>query len=206
VSTEPASRSETLRLFVAIELPDDVKRGLGMAIESLRSALGSDALRWVRPEGMHVTLQFLGATPEHRVGKIVATLDAAARGVSAFLLSVGSVGSFGGRQRMRVIWLGLSGGKEPLQELAARLHDALAPLGFAADRAPFRAHLTLARVREDAPPAERQRLHDLLAQLPTPDVPAFRVGHISLMQSTLSKGGAIYRTIASFPLMTMTDD
>ncbi|MDP9235870.1 MAG: RNA 2',3'-cyclic phosphodiesterase [Chloroflexota bacterium] len=200
----PAEEASPLRLFVAIDLPDDVKQALGAAIESLRTALQSDALRWVRPDGIHLTLQFLGATSQARVPDIAFALEAAVRGVPAFGLAAGTLGSFGGRQRLRVIWLGLSGDEPAAAHLAARVHSALQPLGFAPDREPFRPHLTLASVRDDASREERQRLYDMLRRTSPPVPPPFRVERISLMQSTLARGGAVYQTLARFSLAAVT--
>jgi RNA 2',3'-cyclic 3'-phosphodiesterase len=196
----PAQQARTARLFVAIELPEHAKQGLGTTIELLRLALHSDAPRWVRPEGIHLTLQFLGATPQARVPEIMGALEAAVCGVPPFRLAAGTLGSFGGRQRMRVIWLGLSGDEPAVAHLAARVHRVLQPLGFAADREPFRPHLTLARVRDDASREERQRVYDMLLGTSPPELPPFRVQNISLMQSTLGRDGAVYQTVAEFAL------
>jgi RNA 2',3'-cyclic 3'-phosphodiesterase len=201
----PAEPATTLRLFVAIELPQDVKQALGTTIETLRSALHSEALRWVRPGGIHLTLQFLGAVPAARVPEITRVLEAAVGGVAPFGLAVGALGSFGRRQRMRVIWLGLSGDEPAVADLAARVHRALEPIGFPGDREPFRPHLTLARVRDDASREERASVYDLLRDQAVPALPSFSIEHVSLMQSTLSRGGAVYETLARFSLMQTSD-
>ncbi len=201
----PANRGRgddegTLRLFVAVELPDEVRGALVSTIDALRRAGAQDGLRWVRPEGVHVTLKFLGAVPLGRVLAIVDALKTGLRAAAAFDLQPAGVGSFGGRRNLRVVWVGVGGDIEALSALAARVEAALAPLGFPPEQRPFAAHLTLARVWEDAPSSGREALHALLARFEPPPYPTFHVEHVSLMQSTLKPRGAVYRALATFPL------
>ncbi len=190
----------SLRLFVAIELPDEVRRALEETMAALRPALPDGPLRWVRPEGIHVTLRFLGATPAARVDAIRAALGDAVIGVASFSLRPGGVGSFGGRRNVRVVWVGVEGDTEALAALAGRIEDAMEPLGFARERRAFNAHLTLARVRDDASPVERERIFDALAAFSAVAMPSFRAAEVSLMRSTLGPGGAKYDALARFAL------
>ena len=114
--------------------------------EGLRNA-GAPKLRWVRPEGIHLTLKFLGNVEEHRVPSIT---DALAKATEAFELTIqpSGVGGFGGR-RIRVVWVGLEGDVERLAALATRVDEACGALGFERERRPFAAHLTLARVPDE---------------------------------------------------------
>jgi 2'-5' RNA ligase len=213
-----------LRLFVAVELPDEVKQALGDAIETLRRAGAEQGIAWVRPEAIHLTLKFLGATPAARVPTIAAGLQQAVAGVAAFELQPAGLGTFHGgksphftrrfpresrHDNVRVIWVGLGPGKERLVALAGRVEAALAPLGFPAEPRPFAGHLTLARVREQADRATRERVWRALepyVSLGTmvvgrfdparvPRFPAFRVTAVSLIASTLTPGGAVHRLL-----------
>jgi RNA 2',3'-cyclic 3'-phosphodiesterase len=189
----------TLRLFVAVELPDQTKRELSRAADALRAA-GARDLRWVRPEGIHVTLKFLGATDERQVAEIERAVAEAARGVRAFDLKPEGIGSFGGRRHLRVAWAGLGGDRQALAALAARVEEAIAPLGFPTEQRAFNPHLTLARVRDETPPDERQRLHEAIASVRAPTFTPFRVERVSLMRSTLGRGGAVYDALSTHPL------
>jgi 2'-5' RNA ligase len=218
-----------LRLFVAVELPDDVRRALDDAVESLKRAGVDEGLRWVRPEGIHVTLKFLGATPREKVDAIIAGLRDAVSGVAPFELRPEGLGTFhGGRNphftrqyrrerypsNVRVLWVGVEGDTALLAELAARVEAAISPLGFPTEKRPFAAHLTLARVRDEASKETRERLSSALApfvsksgvvvgvfdEARVPKFPRLRVESLSLMQSTLQRGGAVYRALATFPL------
>jgi 2'-5' RNA ligase len=191
--------ADTLRLFVAIDIPPDVKRAIINTIDGLQRTLATPALRWVRPEGIHATLEFLGATAEERVPEIKRALAGCAETAAPFDLTPLGVGSFGGRT-LRIVWIGLGGDEGALADLAERVEEVLEPLGFPREQRAFNAHLTLARVDDDAAAAERARLHDALTRFEAPRFPSFRVAEFVLMQSILGAGGAHYRPLGKFAL------
>ena len=199
-STELAEggRSRRLRLFVACELPDEVRRALGRAQDDLRR-LDPGRLRWVRPEGIHLTLKFLGEVEETRLEEITSAL-AAAVGPFELRLRPAALGGFGGA-RLRVVWMSLEGEVEALASLAHRVEAALTPLGFPPDASgrPFAAHLTLARVPDAVPPAERRRLASLLQRHRSPPLPSMILTEVRLMRSVLGPAGSVYYRVASFP-------
>ncbi|HXF51509.1 MAG TPA: RNA 2',3'-cyclic phosphodiesterase [Dehalococcoidia bacterium] len=193
-----------LRLFVAIELPDDVREALGRVQEDLKRRIGRASrqprapVRWTRPEGIHVTLKFLGATPPSRVGPLIDALRAA---VPPFRLSLqpDGVGNFGGKNNLRTLWVGLEGDVAALAELAGAVDRAVRPLGYAPETRPFRAHLTLARLADRVDRVERAALHAAVMSYAPPALPPFVADRVSLMKSTLAPGGSIYERLASFP-------
>ena len=190
-----------LRLFVAVDIPHGIKRPIIATIDGLQRALATPALRWVRPEGIHATLEFLGATPDDRVPEIKRALAACAETIAPFDLTPLGVGSFGGRN-VRVIWIGLGGDEGALADLADAVEATLEPLGLPREQRDFNAHLTLARVRDDATPADRARLHDALTRFDAPHFQPFRVTEFVLMQSILGHAGAPahYRPLGKFLL------
>lgn len=187
---------EQLRLFVALELPDEVRQAIGQVQDGLRRA-GAGHLRWVRPEGIHITLKFLGETDAALVEAIVSALEAAIEPFELRLRLAG-LGGFGGA-RLRVVWVGLEGDLQPLSALAERVEAALAPLGFPRERRPFSPHLTLARVPDAASPAERRELAGLIQRYTPPPLPAMILKEVRLMRSVLRPDGAVYQQVASFP-------
>jgi 2'-5' RNA ligase len=191
-----ADESKGLRLFVALELPEDVRQVLGDVQELLRNA-GAARLRWVRPEGIHLTLKFLGNVAEHRVATVE---NALAGAIEPFELELqpSGVGGFGGR-RLRVVWIGLDGHMERLAAFATRIDEALGNVGFERERRPFAAHLTLARVPDEVSGDERARLDGLIKAFEAPLVPSMQFHEVSLMRSILGPGGARYERLASFP-------
>lgn len=191
--------AQPLRLFVACRLTDDVREALSRAQDDLRRQVHG-RLRWVRPEGIHVTLKFLGDVGEERVEAIRATLAAA---IDPFELRVrpATIGTFGGN-RVRVVWVGLEGETEGLAALAVRVEQALAPLGFPRERRPFAAHLTLARVPDRASAEERKQLSAAIKDFRPPAFPSMIMTEVKLIRSVLGQGGSDYYEMASFPLQT----
>jgi 2'-5' RNA ligase len=184
-------KESSLRLFVACELPPEALEALAQLQSKLREQ-GGGRLRWVRPEGIHLTLKFLGeVSPEKAAERIVEpfTLD----------LRFDRLGSFGGRMRLRVLWVGLAGDVEELAAIAETVESALGPLGFPREARPFAPHLTLARVPDDMGVEARSRLSDLVAAYKLPPLPSMSISEVSLMQSFLSPAGARYEQRAAFP-------
>jgi 2'-5' RNA ligase len=192
----PDERPQQLRLFVACELPDETKAAFADVQGDLKR-LGADRLRWVRPEGIHVTLKFLGGVDAVQVDAIRSALAPA---IEPFELRLQpeAVGGFGGA-RLRVVWLGLGGEVDGLAALAGRVERALEPLGFPTERRPFAAHLTLARVPDQASVDERRRLAALIERYEAPSMPPVTLTHVALMQSRLQAGGSVYTRLAAFP-------
>jgi 2'-5' RNA ligase len=195
-AARPAAGPQRLRLFVACELSDEVRRALAAAQDGLRRTT-SLRLRWVRPEGIHITLKFLGEVEAVRVEEIERTLAKAIEPLEARVRPA-RLGGFGG-SRLRVVWVGLEGDVDRLVGLAARVDEALAALGFPRERRPFAAHLTLARVPDEVSLEERGELARLLEGYSIPELPSMRLTEVHLIQSILGPGGSVYQRLATFP-------
>jgi len=183
-----------MRLFVAVNLPEEVRGRLAAAQERLRAARAQ--VSWVRPDNMHLTLKFLGETAPDRLDSIRAALAEVARRSLPFEAALGGVGSFGGRVP-RVVWAGVTDGATRLAELAGRVDGALAGIGFPRESRPFAPHLTLGRVR--AP----ERAVVLAAALRAEGQGAFgrfRPEAFCLMESRLDPQGSIYTVVDRFTL------
>jgi 2'-5' RNA ligase len=193
-----------LRVFIAVELPQDVQGVLKETQERLSRQMGqhADALRWAKPEGLHLTLQFLGNVSLRFVALVKGALDKACVGATPFTLSTGEPGVFPNERRPRVLWLGVQGDADALHALAASVHRQMQTLGYQPDDS-FSPHLTLARVKGHADDEVQQAIAKALAQLRTEAVPpvSFQVGAVSLMQSELRPGGSIYTRLHAFELV-----
>ena len=191
----------TIRAFVAVELPDDVLAHLGAVQRDLQKELGrvESAVRWVKPEGMHLTLQFLGDVPRAQLPDIEQALREAGAGARPAQVRTAGLGAFPNPNRARVIWIGLEGDLQPLFDVERAIGRALTPLGYRPDK-PFKPHLTLGRVREHIRPEEAAALAQVLLLAPAskrpPNSSVFTADAVSLMQSTLQPGGAEYRELA----------
>ena len=183
-----------MRLFVAAELPEAVRRRLGEAQDRLRHA--AIRARWVRPEGIHLTLRFLGEVSQERVAEIDAALRPIAAGHAPCSLEARGIGTFPDRGRPLVIWVGLEGAIERIEALARSLNRALEPLGFARETRPFRAHLTLGRFRE-APRGDWRAALQCFVQ---ESFGRFVADRFILYESRLRSDGAVYRELARFDL------
>ena len=187
---------EQVRSFIAIKLPDELKRGLTQLQAQLK--LGNQpSVKWVDPNSIHLTLKFLGNVPVDRIDNITGAMEKAAQGISPFHLEVKDLGVFPNLRRVQVVWVGISGQVERLSQLQQRIESNLAPLGFAPESRPFTPHLTLARLRDRTLPDERQRFGQLIADTRFEAVYTFTVEAISLMRSQLTREGAIYSRISS---------
>ena len=186
---------EEIRAFVAIELPDEVRRGLA----GLRKELQRDEhrfVKWVDPEAIHLTLKFLGDVPSGRVTEIARAIEVAAKAVTPFELEVSGLGVFPNLKQVRVLWVGIGGDVDRLKELQRGIDAELASLGFAGEERPFVPHLTLARVRQGTSPSERRSLGELLQSAVFEGTYATTVRTVVLMRSQLTPAGAIYSRLS----------
>jgi RNA 2',3'-cyclic 3'-phosphodiesterase len=189
----------TRRLFVALEPPDAVRRRIAALAAEVRRASGraADEVRWVPPENVHLTLQFLGAVPEPRVADVAAAVVAAAAESRSLVLAVKGAGGFPNARRPRVVWIGLESDVAALLALVASLGRRLAPLGFAPETRPFSPHLTIGRARDGSGAAG---LGGALAAAAQGDAVAWRAVDVVLFESHLSQKGPRYEVAARAPL------
>jgi RNA 2',3'-cyclic 3'-phosphodiesterase len=186
------------RLFVAVPLTDEATAAVADVVERIRATEPEGrGVRWVRLEGLHLTLRFLGPTPEGRVAELADAVEAVAQGVEPFTITIRGAGAFPPAGRPRTIWLDIRDGVEKLEEMAVRLDERLAGLGWERERRPFQAHLTLARadgVR--AGPATVAALTAAAADLAIES----RIDRLILFESITGSGRARYveRAAASF--------
>ena len=185
---------ETQRLFVAIDLPDEVKT----LLRSLQAQLGrhTRAVRWADPDGTHLTLKFLGAVQVAQIEAVTQGMHAAARGHAPLTLRTEALGGFPNGQRPRVLWLGVAGDLDALGAVKDAVEREIAPLGFPTEQRPFAPHLTLGRSHKDPRPAELAEIGRALAQTAAPAPVAFEVRELVLMRSELRPGGARYTPVA----------
>jgi 2'-5' RNA ligase len=181
-----------MRLFVALELTEAVRAALRALVARLEPA-GAD-LRWVRPDGMHLTLKFIGELPE---AKLPAIREALARVRSArpVALEFRGLGYFPNERRPRVFWVGVEA-SDNLPVLAADVEAALEPLGVPRESRPFAPHLTLGRFKS---PNRLERLQQEIARLPATEFGRVETAEFALFQSRLSPRGAEYTRLESFP-------
>ena len=189
---------EQIRSFIAIELPDELRLKLGQLKARLKSG-EQPWVKWVDPNSIHLTLKFLGNISADRTEEITEMMEEAARGISPFHLDIKELGVFPNLKRAQVAWVGVSGEVDKLKQLQQRLESNLEHLGSTPESRAFTPHLTLARLRNQASPDERQRFGQLIANTRF-EAGAIKVDAISLIRSQLTRGGAIYSRISLIKL------
>jgi 2'-5' RNA ligase len=186
------------RVFIAVQVPTAAKQELGKLIDGLALEYSRD-VRWVAPEGIHLTLKFLGNVEASRISSVIESMGAAAKGTGPFRLQVSGLGTFPNAARPRVLWAGVTGDLEPLLELQQRVENAMAGLGFAKDRQCFNPHLTLGRVRDRVSPANRQGIGAAFSGQGLASPEPWLVEEVFLVQSRLGPQRATYSDLAARP-------
>ena len=172
----------THRMFVAVVPPDDVVEGLEEFLEPRRE---SGDFRWTVPETWHVTLAFLAAVPDASLEDLEERLDRAARRRTPVTLRVGGGGAFPDVARARLLYAGVHGEQDDLEELrrlSTGVRAAAGRAGVPADGARFRPHVTLARTRRPTDVVRWARLLDTWTSR------SFDVGEVELVESFLGEG------------------
>ena len=187
---------DTIRSFIAIELPDEVKETIALIIKRLRPAQHR-YVKWVAPEGIHMTIKFLGNISSDQIPQITGIMKTAAAKAPPLDLKLGGLGMFPNDQRPRVIWVALEGNTEPLAAMQREIEKALVPLGFAPENRAFTPHLTLGRVRDNTSPQERKEIAIVVKEKKIDYNASFTLRELSHMKSTLTPTGAIYNRLDS---------
>jgi 2'-5' RNA ligase len=179
-------------LFLAIELDDSVKKSLQKMAGELRRF--DSVVRWTKLEQMHLTLKFLGETPDAGATDVC---DAAAQMAAAcepFDWTIDACGCFPPRGKVRIVWVGSGSGAESLCRIAAECEDAYEELGFARESRSFSPHVTLGRVRFDKTGG---RLRDAVDGLEASSV-SQPVSALTVFQSVLKPTGAVYNVLGKY--------
>lgn len=184
-----------MRTFIAIDLEEEIKKKLCFFLLELKRV--SQNIKWVKEEGMHLTLKFLGEVKEEKTTEIEAALRTMTQDYRPFPLRLHGTGTFPpGKKIPRVIWVGVEENRTILSYQAS-LESELEKLGFAKEKRPFHPHLTLGRVKVPS------HLGGLISQLERERETRFGemiVHNITLFQSILKPTGAEYRALSEFIL------
>jgi 2'-5' RNA ligase len=183
-----------VRLFVALDVPDQVRHAITELIAKLQPK--SRAARWIKAENLHVTLKFIGHVPDEKLTPIQAALSSI-RAAQPVELNFRGMGFFPNEHRPRAFWCGIAASPN-LAELAADIGRALVPLGIEAETRPFTPHLTLARFKSDE--GVRDVVH-AATDMKSTDFGAATETNFHLYESLLKSTGAQYNRVASFPFV-----
>jgi len=192
-----------IRAFIAVELPEDLKKELNEMDAQLKKT-SPPVVKWVDPNSIHITLKFLGEISEDNIEELMLAIEESAQGTLPFQLEVRGLGAFPNLERPQVLWAGVKGELEKIIQLQKSIESNTEQLGFPRESRVFSPHLTLGRVRDEARPKERQRLGKLLTDTTFTALHNIDVDAVNLMKSQLTPGGAVYSCIGSVKLKCCT--
>lgn len=185
-----------MRLFIAIDLPQEIKDFLAGLQTRLKKS-GAD-IKWVSPKNIHLTLKFLGEIDDtHLVDKINSVLENIASNKPPFRISFNSIGAFPSLKSARIIWVGVNKGQDTIKEISEDFENKLQDLGIAKEDRPFSSHITIGRTRSSL---NREKLIKGIDELSTEifdkkNPVEFTVTAITLFKSTLTAKGPIYEVV-----------
>ncbi len=182
------------RLFLGIELPDTVRQAAVRIRDRIRPYI--EKARWVLPENYHLTVKFLGNTPDDRVQTIHTTMTSICSRYHTFELELKGLGAFPDWRRPRVLWIGVER-VSTLWDLATEVESAMTELGYPAENRPYAPHLTLARVKYTRRPVLEKMLEREKAVFEQ-RIGTFTVAYITLFESRLHPSGAVYSVIERY--------
>lgn len=192
---------EILRTFIAIELDEPLRLAIGRVQTKFKRQAPTGSVKWVAPDGIHLTLKFLGETPASRVPAIAAALRTACAGFQPFEFSVEGRGCFPNFRRPRVVWVAVRDRGQMLAHLQAAIEQHVAPLGWPAEARGFSPHLTLGRVAPYADATAQAAVGQMVERAVVEQIGDQRVTAVSLIRSDLQPAGAIYTPLVHVALI-----
>ncbi len=179
---------DTKRLFIAIEIPKNIKNALE-AIENSLKETSCDA-RWANPDNIHLTLKFLGTVEIKNIGPIAQAMISALNPFKTMLVTLNKLDGFPSLNSARILWIGINDQNKKIEKLFLALEDAISPFGFKDEGKKFQAHLTLARIRSAKNKLNLIEKIKEINQKLKPQI--FTIDRITLFESRLTPHGPVY--------------
>lgn len=191
--------SDSIRAFLAFELPDEAKKDLAGLLHQVANAR-INGLRSVKPNNVHITLKFLGNVEADQIASITGAVAQVSKGIRPFVVKMGGVGVYPSSKNARVLWVGLDGDVNALRDVQSRIDGGLERVGVERESRRFSPHLTIARIRDRTSPTDRLRATEALFSAEFNPGPSFQVETVSLIRSDLLPEGPNYTPLAHIPL------
>ena len=193
------SGGKKVRSFIAIPVSDAGIRALVEAVRGLEPEIGRH-VRWVRPEGIHLTLKFMGDIQITTAEKILEILPTVTAGFGPFRVAIKGLGVFPNLRRPRVLWAGLDGDIEILSELQLAVDEAVGKLGLPKEQRAFSPHLTLGRVRRDVSDGQLRKIGEAMSTTVSPETVEWTADTVNLMRTELDPAGSRHYLVGSASL------
>lgn len=189
-----------MRIFIAIELPKEIKDTLAKLQDKLKNT-GAD-VKWIEPDNIHLTLKFLGEIDEQKLDKIKSILENIAKEQNQFYIRISSIGAFPKISSPRIIWAGIDKGNSETKEIVKLLEGKIEKIGIPKENRPFSSHITIARTRSGFNPDKLfEELKNFENNFEMKDT-QFKVTKITLFKSTLTPKGPFYEALKEINLKT----
>ena len=185
---------KNIRAFLAIEPSEDILQAVSRLQENLKKEI-KGKISWTRSQSNHITLKFFGNIDQDDVKNICAIMKKQVASVPTLSLNVEKIGVFPDARRPRVLWLGTTGDVEKLAVLQNQLEKDFEGIGFPRENRPFRAHLTLGRIKI---PQEMTGISESLSKYSDFTIGEFCCKELVLFQSKLMPQGAVYTKLEKF--------
>ena len=201
LTTMATSDNLKIRSFIALPIPDPVTDVLRGTIKNLDDGIG-ERIRWVRPEGIHLTLKFMGDIDVKVINELVSLLPAVANGFAPFELTMAELGCFPNNRSPRVLWAGVKGNLSALRDLHIAIDSLVGNIGLPREQREFSPHLTLGRVNRNLSESHLQQIGQLVETTNLPDKPSWTNQTVDLMRTELDPAGSRHYLVDSFPLLS----
>ncbi len=191
-----ASPLDSVRVFVSVGLSTEAREALIDAVERIRQEVPG-GIQWARPDGMHLTLKFLGNIPSINVPSLLECVREVACAHPSFGLKLTGLGMFPNRRKPRVLWAGVGGDMDALSSVQQAAEEAINGLGYPPEQRPFRPHITLGRPRRSVSDGQLAHIGSVMSSLTPPSPISWRVECVDVMRSELLPSGARYTVLGS---------
>jgi len=182
-----------MRAFIAIELPSNIKNAISKMQDKLKTSLPE--VSWIAPVNLHLTLKFLGEISCEQLGNINQIIAETVKTITGFKIKLESLGVFPNEAFARIIWIGTDQAPRSLEQIVAQLETKLAKLGIPKEDRPFRAHITIGRIKHRLNPCDLEKVINQVKNDTLYENLEFNTRRITLFQSTLGKEGPAYTVL-----------
>jgi 2'-5' RNA ligase len=190
--------SKLLRLFIAVNISMELKGQISGILSKCKNI--EPSIKWVNQKDIHITLKFLGETPEEKLKNIELALKDICSLHSVFTLNMKRVGVFPNVKRPRIIWLGIDKGSKCLTDINKDLEEILFKAGFPKENKEFKSHITLGRVKDFSNVKDMDNVLKSISQEELNSLIEQKIDKISLMKSTLYSTGPVYEVLSEYSL------
>jgi 2'-5' RNA ligase len=189
-----------IRAFIAIDLSESMRNAIRDQITRIAGVLPKGAIRWVRVEGIHLTLKFLGDITHDKISSIESVMEHATANIQRFRFQVSELGCFPRVSRPRVLWIGVQEHSGALESIQSVLTQGLEGLGFERERRTFHPHLTIGRVKRHVRREEVKLISRVMQEEKIGILGEVEVQQVLLIRSDLQPSGAVYTHLTSAEL------